>query len=199
MPRKCQPGTICIENITLIFLIMIIVLIIYLVNKIQNKTPDTRQDIRQDIRQNIRQDIRHDRQYRQDAPMFLNPHTIPSRSNIYDKSLDPRGLPVMPTNVRTQMVEQQFRQVGILTRQTGETILPLMGRTLLTNRSKYQFYTMNDKNNMIKLPISKNGKSCTGEYGCDDLMSGDTVYVEGYKDTFNVTMYESSITRFVPF
>ena len=52
---------------------------------------------------------------------------------------------------------------------------------------------------MIKLPISKNGKSCTGEYGCDDLFNGDSVYVEGYKDSFNVTMYENSGMRYIPF
>ena len=58
---------------------------------------------------------------------------------------------------------------------------------------------MNDKNHMIKLPISKNGRSCTGEYGCDDLMNGDTVFVEGYKDTFSVTIYESNLPRYIPF
>lgn len=188
MPRKCPPGAICIENITLIFLIMIILLIIYLFNRIQNKdnvvvVQQPPQIIRETPRDNV----------------FSNPHTIPSRNNIYDKSLDPRGTPVLPINVRTQGIEQQFRQVGILTRSSGETILPLMGRSLLANRGKFQFYTMNDKNHMIKLPISKNGRSCTGEYGCDDLMNGDTVFVEGYKDTFSVTIYESNLPRYIPF
>ena len=58
----------------------------------------------------------------------------------------------MPINVKTQGFDAPFRQVGILTRNNdGETILPLMGRPLQTNRDKHQFYTMNDKNNMIKL------------------------------------------------
>ena len=58
--------------------------------------------------------------------------------------------------------ESSYQQVGILTRMNGvETILPLMGRTLLTNRSKFQYYTMSDKFNSIKLPISKGGRSCT--------------------------------------
>ena len=116
----------------------------------------------------------------------------------YTKDMtDPRGIPI---NVRTQGVDAAFRQVGILTRNgNGETILPLMGRPLQTNRDKHQFYTMNDKNNMIKLPVSKNGKSCTGEYGCDDLYNGDTVYVEGYKDSFKVTVYENNALRYIPF
>jgi len=188
MPRKCPQGTICIENITLIFLIMIILLIIYLFNRMQNKKNDNIVVVQQpQIRETTQGNV------------FLNPHTMPTRSNIYDKSLDPRGTPVLPINIRTQGIEQQFRQVGILTRSSGETILPLMGRSLLANRGKFQFYTMNDKNHMIKLPISKNGRSCTGEYGCDDLLNGDTVYVEGYKDTFSVTIYESNLPRYIPF
>ena len=190
MPRKCPQGAICIENITLIFLIMIILLIIYLFNRMQNKKNDNIVVVQQPqpiIRETTQGNV------------FLNPHTMPTRSNVYDKSLDPRGTPALPINIRTQGIEQQFRQVGILTRSSGETILPLMGRSLLANRGKFQFYTMNDKNHMIKLPISKNGRSCTGEYGCDDLLNGDTVYVEGYKDTFSVTIYESNLPRYIPF
>jgi len=50
-----------------------------------------------------------------------------------------------------------------------------------------------------KLPISMNGKSCTGEYGCDSLSNGDVVYVEGYSDTFRVTLYENSTFNYIPY
>jgi hypothetical protein len=80
-----------------------------------------------------------------------------------------------------------------------ETILPLMGRPLFTNRDKWQFYTMSDKNNSIKLPVTNAGKSCTGEYGCDNLYNGDTVYVEGYNDAFKVTMYDNAVMKYIPF
>ena len=33
---------------------------------------------------------------------------------------------------------------------------------------------MTDKNNMIKLPVSHKSKSCTSEYGCDNIYNGDT-------------------------
>ena len=67
-----------------------------------------------------------------------------------------------------------------------------MGRPLHTNRNKWQYYTISDQNQGIKLPVSRNGRSCTNEYGCDDLFNGDTIYVEGYKDAFKVTIYENS-------
>ena len=104
-------------------------------------------------------------------------------------------------NVPTRSVDTTYRQVGILTRSGGqqETILPLIGRPLFTNRDKWQFYTLSDKNNAIKLPVIINGKSGTGEYGCNNVSTGDTVYVEGYNDAFRVTAYDSASLRYLPF
>jgi hypothetical protein len=105
----------------------------------------------------------------------------------------------MPINVRTQgpPINTNYRQVGLLTRINGkETILPLMGRPLQKNRDKWQFYTMSDKNNSVKLPISFKKKSCTGEYGCDNIYNGDTVYVEGYKDAFQATIYDNAVMEY---
>jgi hypothetical protein len=110
-------------------------------------------------------------------------------------------------NVPTRSVDTTYRQVGILTRSgsTGsatasqETILPLIGRPLFTNRDKWQFYSLSDKNNAIKLPVIINGKSGTGEYGCNNVSTGDMIYVEGYNDAFRVTAYDSASLRYLPF
>ena len=198
MARKCPPGTICIENITLIFLIMVVIFGVFLFNKI-NENKNVHQPINQYRNQPINQYRKQPQQHNDLESVFLDPHVIPLRDNrpFQNKSSDPRGIPI---NIRTQGVDAPFRQVGILTRNNGgETILPLMGRPLQTNRDKHQFYTMNDKNNMIKLPVSKNGKSCTGEYGCDDLNNGDSVFVEGYNDAFKVTIYDNNQPRYIPY
>lgn len=148
-------------------------------------------------------------------PLFM----IPSRAANSDILEDPYAPPLrndsyfggiganmmmpmaagMPINVRTQgpPINTNYRQVGLLTRINGkETILPLMGRPLQKNRDKWQFYTMNDKNNSVKLPISFKKKSCTGEYGCDNIYNGDTVYVEGYKDAFQATIYDNAVMEY---
>ena len=78
-------------------------------------------------------------------------------------------------------------------------ILPLMGRRVMSGRDKWQYYTMtNTGNSNTKLPISINGKSCTSEYGCDEINNGQVVYVEGYKDTFRVTVYENNLFSYIP-
>jgi hypothetical protein len=55
---------------------------------------------------------------------------------------------------------------------------------------------MSDKNNSVKLPISFKKKSCTSEYGCDNIYNGDTVYVEGYKDAFQATIYDNAVMEY---
>jgi len=130
--------------------------------------------------------------------VLLNPYVPPLRD---DRSMDIRGPVAVPINVSTQGVANAaYRQVGILTRINGpETILPLMGRPLFRNRDKWQFYTISEKSNFIKLPISVKGRSCTNEYGCDNVYNGDTVYVEGYNDAFKVTAYDNSVMQYLPF
>jgi hypothetical protein len=73
-----------------------------------------------------------------------------------------------------------------------------MGRPLFTNRDKWNFYTQSDQNNSVKLPITFKGRSCTNEYGCDDVSNGDTVYVEGYDDAFKCTLYDNSQPKYIP-
>lgn len=140
--------------------------------------------------------------------VLLNPYSPPTRDDRpfvpTVASLDLRGdvgeHRGLPINIRTQGGESNYRQVGILTRITGpETILPLMGRPLIAGRDTWNFYTMSDKNNMVKLPITFKNKNCTGEYGCDNIYNGDTVYVEGYNDAFKVTMYENNTMRYIPY
>jgi len=130
--------------------------------------------------------------------VLLNPYVPPLRD---DRAVDIRGPVAVPINVSTQGIgNAAYRQVGILTRINGpETILPLMGRPLFRNRDKWQFYTISEKSNFIKLPISVKGRSCTNEHGCDNVYNGDTVYVEGYNDAFKVTAYDNSVMQYLPF
>tara|TARA_Y100000816_G_C25924779_1_gene482260 strand:- start:13 stop:627 length:615 start_codon:yes stop_codon:yes gene_type:complete len=203
MGRKCPKGVICIENITMFFLLVVVTLGVYLYNKYRNGnyTNKTSEKIQQSDRLFV---LNRQPQFQ---PSFLfpvssgmfNPLVPPLKDAVFypKNSSDPRGIPI---NINTRGFDTSYKQVGVLTRINGkETILPLMGRPLHANHSKWQYYTMTDKSNAIKLPISYNGKSCTSDYGCNDLYNGDTVYVEGYKDAFKVTMYENNAPSYIPY
>jgi len=131
--------------------------------------------------------------------VLYNAHAPPHKDGDYfpPEEKHPNGLPI---NIQTRGPNVDYRQLGILTRTNGEEmILPLMGKPLYSNRSKWQYYTMTDSNNVVKLPISSNGRSCTDEYGCDELTNGDTIYVEGYNDMFKVTIYDNKYFQYIPF
>ena len=209
MGKKCIPGVICVENMTLFILVLILVVVSYLYYKTFLKhsenvikqeyqrpyilipTPSNTTILTSGASALNTVDTRN-------GPME-NVYSPPVKDRTYFRrdSGDPRGLPI---NVQTRSVNDSYQQIGILTRKSSELILPLMGRQLTTGNYKWQYYTMTTTGNMnTKLPISMNGKSCTSEYGCDSLSNGDTVYVEGYSDTFRVTLYENATFNYIPF
>ena len=134
-----------------------------------------------------------------------NPFQPPLKHDaVIDSLLHTNSPGLVPINIKTSPIETSYTQVGILTkneRGNGEQmILPLMGKTVRSGRDKWQYYTMTNGAGSIntKLPVSVNGKSCTGEYGCDSISSGDVVYVDGYNDTFRATIYDNSLLRYLP-
>lgn len=175
MSKRCIPGVICIENVTIVFVIVVLCIVLLFIHYYGKKHTQT--------------NMSH-------TNMPLMP-----QDNMQPPMMPPRRMMPPPIAVPTQpFFDTNYRQVGILTRVKGkETILPLMGRPLMSNRDKWNFYTINDSNNMVQLPISYKGRSCTAEYGCDNLYSGDIVHVEGLKDAFRVTAYENDGMRYIPY
>ena len=209
MAKKCPPGVICVENIVFFSLFLFIGLIsIYflLKNSLSSQNTNTiKEKVYEILPVNTGSGLFPRPSYsfsNVNNDVLLNPYEAPLRDDRFFPNLlagDIRGnIPITPINVSTRAVDAEYRQVGILTRMNGpEMILPLMGRPLFTNRDKWNFYTMS--NNNIKLPVINKKKSCTDEYGCDNLYNGDTVYVEGINDAFKVTSYDNSTYKYLPF
>ena len=201
MGKKCIPGFFCIENMTLFLLFFITVVVTYLwyVHFIKYSGGSAEQSKIVIITASNQSPLatissRND--------PINDPYSPPMKNDglIYPtNSSDVRGVPV---NVQTRGLPTGYQQVGILTRSTNgpnEMILPLMGRRSMSGRDKWQYYTMSNTGNLnTKLPVSLNGKSCTSEYGCDNINNGDVIYVEGYNDTFRVTMYENNLFQYIP-
>jgi len=201
MPRRCPPGVICVENVTIMFVLVIIAGIALYLNSVAQRRREERPEVIVEERDTIfglfpRPSFSFSNV---SSDVLLNPYQPPLRDDrVFRTDMsDPRGVPI---NVSTRAVDAEYRQVGILTRAGGkEMILPLLGRPLYTSRDKWNFYTMSNENSMVKLPITYKNRSCTDEYGCDNLYSGDMVYVQGYNDTFKVTMYDNQVMRYIPY
>jgi hypothetical protein len=169
--KKCAPGVICVENVTLLLLCIIMLVLgcfIY-INSKESKE--------------IKINIEEQKQY--DFPrkdVLLNPYDPPLSNE--------------------RLMQETYRQMGIMTPLNGsskDNILPLMGRPLYSKRDKWQYYTISNQHNNVKLPISFKGKSALNDYGVDQIYSGDTVYIEGYGEAFKVTVYENDTIRYLPF
>jgi len=141
--------------------------------------------------------------------VLSNPYIPPMKTDgyLYPSGMMPPtpAVPGIPINIETRGTGMGYQQVGILTRMSengmkSDMILPLIGRKLMTGRDKWQYYTISNTGFInTKLPVSRNGKSCTNEYGCDDLYNGDIVYVQGYNDTFRATIYDNESYSYIPF
>jgi len=184
--NKCPPGMFCMNHMTISFLV---ILIIAFVVYASIKKPEKQHNRRVHFSQEPPQEFVFERPsivMKRDYDVFLNPYTPPERTNPY---LPPASFPI---GLHTSQSREPYTQVGILTSQSREgMILPLFGRPIHRNRNKWNYYTMADTRNNIKLPVSREGRSCTQEYGCDEIYNGDNVYVEGYGEAFKVTIYDT--------
>ena len=178
-----KTKSIDVEYIMLFFIFIILCCLLYLMHKsFSNIT--VRQDLQIQESPMRDQDLQMYPNFKKDV--LLNPYAPPLRNErMFNVS----------TNIGA--VDSNYRQIGILTPlNQPNKILPLMGRPLFTNRDKWQFYTFSENN--VKLPMTYQGKSCTGEYGSNNLYSNDVVYVEGYKQGFTVTAYDADTTKYLP-
>lgn len=222
MRNKCPPGVLCIENMTLFFVFIILLIIGFLGYQIVNKNNTKIVNIK-NLNSSLDKESINRKHGLFPLPSFsfsnvendvlLNPYEAPLRDNRIFPNSGIEFQNKVPINVPTQSYDTTYRQVGILTRYGSdkETILPLMGRPLIANRDKWNFYAMSDKNNMIKLQVSiannssvnsrglSNNKNCMSSNGCQDLMNGDLVKVDGYNDLFKVTTYENDTPRYIPY
>lgn len=216
--KKCPPGVICIENYSMFFIIICVIILIYIIyttmfkqSIVVNNSPSEKIVIKDTNRENAGLNgwfggwIPSWPYTNLPSDPLLNPYAPPLRDERYfipgfpSRTVPPGALPInISTNIGA--VDTQYRQLGIMTAtNTKGKIIPLMGRPLFTNRDKWQYYTMSDQNNSMKLPVSRNGRSCTNEYGCDKLYNGDTVYIEGINEPYRITMYDNDTIKYLPF
>ena len=214
--KKCPPGVFCVENVTLFLIIIIFFVLGFLiyinVQKPTSETINIEQKVSRPTKISSHRGLSRFFGFLPSWPynnlprdVLLDPYAAPYSDERYfvpELSYVPPG--TIPINVSTNIgaVDTTYRQMGIITPLNGvhkDNILPLMGRPLFTNRNKWQYYTISNQHNNVKLPISFKGKSALNDYGVDQIFSGDTIYVEGYDDAFRATVYENDTIKYLPF
>jgi hypothetical protein len=206
--KTCIPGLFCIENMTMFLLFVVVFFLAYLYYayfaKLANALPTdgfSRGYIKPEpsvifisnppVSPLVGVSTRND--------PIDNPYYPPVKTDDLYYPRDGTEVRGIPVNVSSRGFSSNYSQMGILTRNgKGDLILPLMGRR--ASNGKKNYYTMSNTGNInTKLPLSVNGKSCTSEYGCEEISDGDIVYVEGYNDTFRATIYENGLFSYIPF
>jgi len=208
--KKCPPGVICIENITMVIIFISVSIVVYFVYASISRQQHPNQQV-----------IINERRYAaggggatlnypynnipySNAPdVLLNPYSPPLKDERYIVSNPNYMIPAgtIPVNVPTNAIETTYRQVGILTPLNGrekDNILPLMGRMLFVRRDLWNYYTISNQHNNVKLPISVKGKSALNENGVDRVYDGDSVYVEGANQPYKATIYDNDVIRYLP-
>lgn len=147
------------------------------------------------------------RNERLDDPYFPPVYTYPYLGSNTPTIISGQQTVAVPINIKTQGRPSGYEQIGILTASSGVStgadgtlILPLMGRLTMRNRQKWQYYTMANGVGSIntKLPVYSGKRACMSENGCDEIMSGDTLFVQGYNQPFIATVYENQTLEYLP-
>jgi len=211
--KKCPPGVICLENFSMLFIIIFVGIIGYLIY-INNTNKTSEVNIYESANNNNTNRMpSFFNWFRPNYPytnypgegVYQDPYVPPLRDERYLTTSQILGSDIrgaVPINIPTNSIDTNYRQMGMITplnSSSKDNILPLMGRPLHTSRQKYQYYTISNQHNNVKLPISVKGRSGTNENGVDELYNGDTVYVEGYDEAFKITKYDNDTIRYIPY
>lgn len=134
---------------------------------------------------------------------IVNPILPPERSYV-----NTYGIPI---NIPSRGPQQSYQQVGILYKENIENpdklpgnnnesnILPLFGRPTYAGSNRWNYYTSSDKFQTVKLPINIDGRKCTDELGCNELMNGDIITIPSYNGKFKVEIYDFDRPRYIPY
>jgi hypothetical protein len=206
MPRRlklggetiCPPGFFCMDLSTMIFLIMLALSILVFFLYIQNPEKTTTPQV---VVLQTPNPTKTDNIFNSD-PRFA---PLPPEQS-YNTPPIPAGLGAISVNTYTRGAPGAFQQVGVLTAPGGSetsgspnrTILPLFGRSIDSNRNRWNYYTRSDGINPVQLPIQYKRRDCDDDNGCDELNDGDSVGVPILGGAYTVSLYRYSTPRYIP-
>jgi len=216
---KCPPDMLCIGYSHLIIIIIAIFIgLFYLYTKYKS-TDDENSYLKKNMDKKINvlsKKINENKQIQQEQnnrnDLYENIRTKlnedPHNDDIFE---EPRKkIDGVRVNIATRGPTPKISQIGILSKMTHSNdsgpgsdteahILPLLGRKTYNRSNKWVYYTATDKYNQVRIPISHNGRDCGGEYGCDEIMDGETINIPELNGSFKVKIYENTSLQYIPY
>ena len=200
LTSKCPPGTFCIENVTLLFLVILTGILLYLVYHHCN-IPQTNNQFTTPLlpphvsflhhHNNLSPHLHYEKP--QSSYDLLRPIMDP-RISYNDTPKDTLMNPYSPPLQYNQ--PHNYRQIGYLKNENQSTkMFPIFAKPIHTRRDKWYYYTIYDN---IKLPIYSNGRKCSSEHGCDSLMNGDQIFLENMSEPYSVYLYDNHTLSYDP-
>lgn len=189
----CPPGVICFTPSTIVFLIMFIIagfgLFTYLKmnSHIFMGMPSGQQ---QPIINLLPAANGGDDRYTQ-APLPLKQDPYMPPIGISTRGLFGGGGGPPALNIPTRGMAPDYKPMGTLKKADG-TYLPLYGRPT-TRSDRFNYYTRTDTYNPVPLPLEYKKRDCMGDVGCNELMSGDEIRVQGDNQSLKVSLYNTEI------
>jgi hypothetical protein len=96
-----------------------------------------------------------------------------------------------------QYRDDEYSQIGVLSSDAISAdlpqplILPLFGKQMRTRRERWMYYAAAEKQPLWKVPVTKSGRNCVDDVGCEEIFDGDEVSVPIYKGVrFTATVYK---------
>ena len=121
----------------------------------------------------------------------------PLRDWIAPPEFPPRGgIASIPINIPTKGLPESFQSIGML--HVDGQMLPLYGRRTAGSSDRWNYYTRTDTYNPIPIPIAHKKRDCMDDVGCNELMSGEHVHLEGADKSGKVTLYKYDGPKYYP-
>ena len=184
----CPPGTLCIENTSFIYFILIIAFIaIGVVTKFWSEKTKTNENPKKNTSntETLYKTVH--------VPVFNSNDT---RTQIGKYYYDPGRAPARQINIPTRGEPPPYQQVGALHHQHTGSILPLFGRPTYPSSRYWNYYSM--LNNYVKIFAEVNGKHCGEHVGCKELFENDSVKLKGKNGIYRVSLYPVTAPRYIP-
>jgi hypothetical protein len=121
----------------------------------------------------------------------------PLRDWMAPPEFPPRGgIASIPINIPTQGLPESFQSVGML--HVDGQMLPLYGRRTTGSSDRWNYYTRTDTYNPIPIPVAYKKRDCMDDVGCNEVMSGEHVHLEGADKSGKVTLYKYDGPKYYP-